>query len=198
MLRRVGSRDAPTLTARRAFGRSSPPDHRKAGVVPFRGCRGHCVPLWAVSQPLQVVLSSACSVASLSRFPNRYLPGHPYLRGDAPADYLFGKGSPSTQHAGRTAAHGTPSATPEGTERPEPPRMCNIQTNTPRPHIIRPCSGLLCAFVAEVFALVCCGLHSFFGFRSSVTHTPRRATADDLVRFPFVCTGTHRGPPVVY
>ena len=107
----------------------------KAGVVPFRGCRGHCVPLWAVFQPLQVVLSSACSVASLSRFPNRYLPGHPYLRGGAPADYLFGKGSPSTQRTGRTAAHGTPSATPEGTERCEPPRMSHIHTKTTQLHI---------------------------------------------------------------
>ena len=157
----------PQIAARREALRSgaerSDTDHRKAGVVPFRGCRGHCVPLWAVFQPLQVVLSSACSVASLSRFPNRYLPGHPYLRGGAPADYLFGKGSPSTQHAGRTAAHGTPSATPEGTEKREPPRMSERQPTTTRPHIHRTCSGLFWPFVAEMSALVCCGLKTAFG-----------------------------------
>jgi len=63
-------------------------------------------------QPLQVVFSSACSVASLSRCPNHYLPGHPHLRGDALADYLFGKGSPSTWCAGRTPLHDTPSVKP--------------------------------------------------------------------------------------
>ena len=66
----------------------------KAGVVPFRGCRGHCVPLWAVFQPLQVVLSFACSVASLSRFPSHYLPCQLRLPEAATADYLFDKGQP--------------------------------------------------------------------------------------------------------
>ena len=68
----------------------------KAGVVLLVRCRGFCVPLWAVFPPLQVVFSSACSVASLGRFPNHYLPGHLRLPEDALADYPFGKGSPST------------------------------------------------------------------------------------------------------
>ena len=82
----------------------------KAGVVPLVRCRGLCIPLWAVFPPLQVVLSSACSVASLSRFPSHYLPGHPHVREGALAAYLFGQGSPSTWCTGRTAVHDTPSA----------------------------------------------------------------------------------------
>ena len=84
----------------------------KAGVVPLVRCRGLCIPLWAVFPPLQVVLSSACSVASLSRFPSHYLPGHPHLREGALAAYLFGQGSPSTWGTGRIAAHDTTSAKP--------------------------------------------------------------------------------------
>ncbi len=83
---------------------------KKAGVVPLIRCRGFCIPLWTVFPPLQVVLSSACSVASLSRFPSHYLPGHPHLREDALADYLFGQGSPSTWFTGLTPVHDTPSA----------------------------------------------------------------------------------------
>jgi hypothetical protein len=75
-------------------------------------CRGHCIPLWTVFPPLQVVLSSACSVASLSRCPSHYLPGHPHLRGDALADCLFGRGSPSTWCAGHRPLHDTPSVKP--------------------------------------------------------------------------------------
>ena len=82
----------------------------KAGVVPFLSCRGHCASLWTVLPPLQVVLSSACSVASLSRCPSHYLPGHPHLRVDALADYPFGRGNPSTWRTGRTALHDIPSA----------------------------------------------------------------------------------------
>ncbi len=98
---------------------------QKAGVVPFPHCRGHCIPLWAVFPPLQVVLSSACFVANLSRYPSHYLPGHPHLREDALAAYPFGQGSPSTWPAGRTAVRDTPSATPpiRSTERHDPPRM---------------------------------------------------------------------------
>ena len=66
----------------------------------------------------QVVLSFACSVASLSLSPSRYLPGRPRLRRGVLADYLFGKGSPSTWCAGRTTVHGAPSATlPFGAQR---------------------------------------------------------------------------------
>ena len=60
----------------------------------------------------QVVLSFACSLASLSLSPSHYLPGHPRLRRGVLADYLFGKGSPSTWCTGRTTVHGAPSATP--------------------------------------------------------------------------------------
>ena len=60
----------------------------------------------------QVVLSFACSVASLSLSPSHYLPGRPCLRRGILADYLFGRGSPSTWCAGRTTVHGAPSATP--------------------------------------------------------------------------------------
>ena len=60
----------------------------------------------------QVVLSFACSVTSLSLFPSHYLPGRPCLRRGVLADYLFGRGSPSTWCAGRTTVHGAPSATP--------------------------------------------------------------------------------------
>ena len=63
---------------------------KTAAVVPLICCRGVCIPLWTVLPPLQVVLSSACSVASLSRFPSHYLPGHPHLREGALAAYLFG------------------------------------------------------------------------------------------------------------
>ena len=83
---------------------------KKAAVAPLIRCRGFCFPLWAVFPPLQVVLSSACSVASLSRFPSHYLPGHPHLREGALAAYLFGQGSPSTWCTGRTAVHSTPPA----------------------------------------------------------------------------------------
>ena len=81
----------------------------KTGVVPFLRCRGHCNPLWAVFPPLQVVLSFACSVASLSRCPSHYLPGHHHFRGGDLADYPFGWGSPSTWLAARTALRDTPS-----------------------------------------------------------------------------------------
>ena len=86
--------------------------------MPLPRCRGHCIPLWVAFQPLQVVLSFACSVTSLSRFPSHYLPGHPPLREDALAAHLFGLDSPSTWLAGRTTLHDTPSVTiPLGTQR---------------------------------------------------------------------------------
>ena len=80
-----------------SFGQNGNREWRKkAGVVLFLCCRGFCISLKAVFPPLQVVLSSACSVASLSRFPSHYLPGHLHLREGALADYPFGKGNPST------------------------------------------------------------------------------------------------------
>ncbi|MEC7236316.1 MAG: hypothetical protein VXV86_06530, partial [Verrucomicrobiota bacterium] len=61
-------------------------NNKKTGVALLIRHRGHCEPLWAVIPPLQVVLSSACSVASLGRFPSHYLPGRPRLRKGVLAD----------------------------------------------------------------------------------------------------------------
>ena len=77
----------------------------KAGVALLIRHRGHCELLWAVVPPLQVVLSSACSVASLGRFPSHYLPGRPHLRRGVLADHLFGWGIPSTRQAGHAKVH---------------------------------------------------------------------------------------------
>ena len=82
----------------------------KAGVALLIRHRGHCELLWAVIPPLQVVLSSACSVASLGRCPSHYLPGHPHLRKDVLAAHLFGWGIPSTQQAGHVTVHSASSA----------------------------------------------------------------------------------------
>ena len=78
---------------------------KKTGVALLIRHRGHCEPLWAVVPPLQVVLSSACSVASLGRFPSHYLPGRPHLRMGVLADHLFGWGIPSTRQAGHAKVH---------------------------------------------------------------------------------------------
>ena len=107
-----------TAQARLPSGTGIAEMHEKAGVVQLVHCRGFCIPLWAVFPPLQVVLSSACSVASLSRFPSHYLPGHPHLREGALAAYLFGWGSPSTWRTGRSVVHDSSSATlPHGAQR---------------------------------------------------------------------------------
>ena len=78
---------------------------KKTGVALLIRIRGHCEPLWAVVPPLQVELSSACSVASLGRFPSHYLPGRLCLRPGVLADHLFGWGIPSTRQAGRETVH---------------------------------------------------------------------------------------------
>ena len=78
---------------------------KKTGVALLIRHRGHCEPLWAVVPPLQVVLSSACSVASLGRFPSHYLPGRLCLRPGVLADHLFGWGIPSTRQAGHETVH---------------------------------------------------------------------------------------------
>ena len=51
----------------------------------------------------------------------------PPLTRDALADYLFGKGNPSTWRAGRTPPHDTPSVKPpiRGTEQFNPPQMAH-------------------------------------------------------------------------
>ena len=83
---------------------------KKTGVALLIRHRGHCEPLWAVVPPLQVVLSSACSVASLGRFPSHYLPGRLCLRPGVLADHLFGWGIPSTRQAGHETVHNASSA----------------------------------------------------------------------------------------
>ena len=82
---------------------------KETGVALLIRHRGHCEPLWAVVPPLQVVLSSACSVASLGRFPSHYLPGRLCLRPGVLADHPFGWGIPSTRQAGHETVHGAPS-----------------------------------------------------------------------------------------
>ena len=83
---------------------------QKTGVALLIRHRGHCEPLWAVVPPLQVELSSACSVASLGRFPSHYLPGRPSLRQGVLAAHLFGWGIPSTRLAGHVTVHNASSA----------------------------------------------------------------------------------------
>ena len=82
---------------------------KKTGVALLIRHRGHCEPLWAVVPPLQVELSSACSVASLGRFPSHYLPGRLCLRPGVLADHPFGWGIPSTRQAGHETVHSAPS-----------------------------------------------------------------------------------------
>ena len=107
---------------------------KKAAGAQLIHRRGNRIPLWAVFQPLQVVLSFACSVASLSRSPSHYLPCHLQLPGGATADYLFGKGNPSTWCAGLTTVHCTPrSHTPiQGTEKHDLPQMEYVRSHQDR------------------------------------------------------------------
>ena len=63
---------------------------------------GHCTAFSSTFPPLQVALSFACSVASLSLSPSFQLPGWHYLRGGTLADYLLGWGRASTCKAGHT------------------------------------------------------------------------------------------------
>ena len=95
----------PFLFANDALPAAKAQTQRKTGVALLIRHRGHCELLWAVVPPLQVVLSSACSVASLGRFPSHYLPGRPHLRRGVLADHLFGWGIPSTRQAGHATVH---------------------------------------------------------------------------------------------
>ena len=128
---------------------------KKARVVPLIWCRDHCIPLWAGFPSLQVVLSFACSVASLSRFPSHYLPCQLQLPEAATADYLFDRGNPSTWCAGLTAVHGTSSTTPpfEAQRGTTLPRYCNHLA-----HITFACLDFCSARI--LFYLSCSGLLS--------------------------------------
>ena len=75
--------------------------------------RGYCRSFWLTFPPLQAAPSFACSVASLSRFPDHQLPGCSHLRERILADYLLGWGAASAQSAGHAQLQTTPSPKPE-------------------------------------------------------------------------------------
>ena len=74
--------------------------------------RGICIPLRPAIPPLGARISFACSVASLSRFPIRYLPGHQSLRRVAPAECSLDQDKPSTCLAEHDAVPNTAVVTP--------------------------------------------------------------------------------------
>ena len=74
----------------------------KDRVVHLTPSRGHCTTFSSTIPPLQVALSFACSVASLSHSPSFQLPGWHGLRHGSLADYLLGWGRTSTCTAGHT------------------------------------------------------------------------------------------------
>ena len=76
-------------------------DTNKDTVVHLAPSRGHCMAFSSTIPPLQVALSFACSVASLSHSPSFQLPGWHRLHGGSLADYLLGWGRASTCTAGR-------------------------------------------------------------------------------------------------
>ena len=62
--------------------------------------RGHSLPLRLTIPPLRTPQGFACSVASLSRCPCHYPPGHHSLRRAALAECPLGQGKPSTRPEG--------------------------------------------------------------------------------------------------
>ena len=74
----------------------------KDTVVHLAPSRGHCSAFNPTIPPLQVALSFACSVASLSHSPSFQLPGWHGLHHGSLADYLLGWGRTSTCIAGHT------------------------------------------------------------------------------------------------
>ena len=93
--------------------------------------RGHCNSFSHTIPPLQAAPSFACSVASLSRFPDHQLPGCSHLRERILADCLLGWGAASAQSAGHAQLQTTPSPKPE--------------RNRGNPHVILMCH-LICTF----------------------------------------------------
>ena len=75
--------------------------NNKVTVACLAPSSGHCKAFSATIPPLQVALSFACSVASLSHSPSFQLPGWHRLHGGSLADYLLGWGRASTCTAGR-------------------------------------------------------------------------------------------------
>ena len=64
--------------------------HKKLLVAQVVCTRGICTPLRPAIPPLKAPLSFACSVASLSRSPGHYQPGHHNFRRVAPAECHLG------------------------------------------------------------------------------------------------------------
>ena len=79
--------------------------------------RGICTPLRLAIPPLKAPLSFACSVASLSRSPGHYQPGHHSFRRVAPAECHLGWDKPSTCSAARSTVPNTAAATPHAGDR---------------------------------------------------------------------------------
>ena len=76
----------------------------KGVVAHLTPSRGHCSAFNPTIPPLQVALSFACSVASLSQSPSFQLPGSHSLHYGLLADYLLGWGRASTCTAGHVQA----------------------------------------------------------------------------------------------
>ena len=76
----------------------------KGVVAHLAPSRGHCSAFNPTIPPLQVALSFACSVASLSQSPSFQLPGSHSLHYGLLADYLLGWGRASTCTAGHVQA----------------------------------------------------------------------------------------------
>ena len=74
----------------------------KDTVVHLAPSRGHCMAFSSTIPPLQVALSFACSVASLSHSPSFQLPGWRGLHHGSLADYVLGWGRTSTCTTGHT------------------------------------------------------------------------------------------------
>ena len=83
-------------------------------VVQFLCHRGSCSLFSRTVPPLQVAPSFACSVASLSQFPDHQLPGFLDLHQGILADYLLGQGATSAQTAVHDTLRCTSSPTPRG------------------------------------------------------------------------------------
>ena len=81
---------------------------KRRAVVYFAHSRGNCAAFWSRIPSLQGAPSFACSVASLSLFPDLQLPGRHGLRHGALADYLLDWGEPSTCSTGHAMLQHTP------------------------------------------------------------------------------------------
>ena len=86
--------------------------NNKVTVACLAPSSGHCVAFSSTIPPLQVALSFACSVASLSHSPSFQLPGWHSLHCGSLADYLLGWGRASTCTAGHTRLQCTPLSKP--------------------------------------------------------------------------------------